>query len=455
MSLIRAAAVAGTFYPGNREELASSVRHYLDGAAKSAVTADAPKAIIAPHAGYVYSGAIAGQVYASLRPAAHRIERVVLLGPAHRVGFAGLAAPDCDAFETPLGPVTVDRAAIEAVCDLPQVTRRGDAHRDEHSLEVQLPFLQDVLGQFTLVPLVVGQCDAAQVAAVLDRLWGGPETLIVISSDLSHYEDYDTAQRLDGATAAAIESLQPDRIEQRQACGRLPIAGLLRVARHRGMTVKRLGLCNSGDTAGDRKRVVGYGAWRLDDAMPADDEALIARHGAEMRRIAGQSIRHGMSKGKPPAVDTKTFAVALQTPRATFITLKKDGRLRGCIGTVTAHRPLVNDVVANAYAAAFRDHRFAPLQGDELTGTTLSISVLGVPAAMAFDGEADLTAQLRPGIDGLIIRDGEQRAVFLPQVWDELSEPGIFLAHLKRKADMVPDHWSQDFRAWRFTSTSA
>ena len=147
--------------------------------------------------------------------------------------------------------------------------------------------------------------------------------------------------------------------------------------------------------------------------------------------------------------------MALHPPRANLITLKKDCRLRGCIGTVTAHRPLVNDVVANAYAAAFRDHRFAPLQGDELTGTTLSISLLGVPAAMAFDGEADLTAQLRPGIDGLIIRDGEQRAVFLPQVWDELSEPGIFLAHLKRKADMVPDHWSQDFRAWRFTSTSA
>jgi AmmeMemoRadiSam system protein B/AmmeMemoRadiSam system protein A len=454
MGSIRAAAVAGTFYSGDARELANSVGHYLAGAAKSVVTANAPKALIVPHAGYVYSGAIAGQVFASVRPAANAITRVVLLGPAHRVGFSGVAAPDCDAFETPLGAISLDRAAIEAVCGLSGVARRADAHRDEHSLEVQLPFLQTILGRFTLVPLVVGQCDATLVTAVLDQLWGGAETLIVISSDLSHYEDYDTAQGLDNATAAAIESLQPDRIEHRQACGRLPIAGLLDVARRRGMTVKRLGLCNSGDTAGDRNRVVGYGGWRLDEALPADDDALLARHGAELRRVAGQSIRHGMSKGKPPAVDVKTFAADLQTPRATFITLKKDGRLRGCVGTVSAHRPLINDVVANAYAAAFRDHRFAPLQSDELRGTTLSISLLGIPNAMAFEGEDDLKAQLRPGIDGLIIRDGEQRAVFLPQVWDELREPGVFLAHLKHKAGMTPDHWSDDFTAWRFTSTS-
>jgi hypothetical protein len=220
------------------------------------------------------------------------------------------------------------------------------------------------------------------------------------------------------------------------------------------MTVKRLGLCNSGDTAGDRNRVVGYGGWRLDEAIPADDDALLARHGAELRRVAGQSIRHGIAKGKPPAVDVKTFAPTLQTSRATFITLKQDGRLRGCVGTVSAHRPLINDVVANAYAAAFRDHRFAPLQSDELGGTTLSISLLGIPNAMAFEGEDDLKTQLRPRIDGLIIRDGERRAVFLPQVWDELREPGVFLAHLKHKAGMAPDHWSDDFTAWRFTSTS-
>jgi AmmeMemoRadiSam system protein B/AmmeMemoRadiSam system protein A len=453
MGSTRAAAVAGAFYPGSRQELTNSVQRYLGEAPKS-VAAEAPKAIIAPHAGYVYSGALAGQVHATLRPAAKRIERVVLLGPAHWVAFNGLAAPDCDAFETPLGSIAVDRAAIEAISDLPGVARRDDAHRDEHALEVQLPFLQDILERFTLVPLVVGQCDAAAVAAVLDRLWGGPETLIVISSDLSHFEDYDAARRIDDATAAAIEDLRPERIEAHQACGRLPIAGLLTVARRRGMTVKRVGLCNSGDTAGDRDRVVGYGAWRLDEAGPLDDETLLQRHGAELRRVAGASIRRGLAKGKPPAVDIATFADALQAPRATFVTLKKDRRLRGCIGTVTAHRPLVTDVVENAYAAAFRDHRFTPLQADEAAGLTLSISLLGNPSAMTFDDEADLKAQLRPAIDGLIIRDGDRRAIFLPQVWEELPEPDAFLAQLKRKAGMAEDHWSNDFTAWRFTSTS-
>ena len=447
----RAAAVAGRFYPGGRQELASSVRGYLAGAPKSA---DAPKAIIAPHAGYVYSGAIAGQVYASLRPAARRIKRVVLLGPAHRVAFSGLAAPDCDAFETPLGSVAVDRAAIEAIFDLPGVARRGDAHRDEHALEVQLPFLQNILEDFTLTPLVVGQCDAAAVAAVLDRLWGGPETLIVISSDLSHYKDYDTARRIDGATAAAIESLQPERIERHQACGRLPIAGLLAVARRRGMTIKRVGLCNSGDTAGDRERVVGYGAWRLDEAAPTDDESFLQKHGAQLVRIGGASIREALATGKMAKVDVGTFAHELRAPRATFVTLKKQGRLRGCIGTVTAHRPLVTDVVENAYAAAFRDHRFPPLQSDETSVTTLSISLLGVPSAMSFESEADLKSQLRPGIDGLIIQDGKRRGVFLPQVWEGLPEANVFLAHLKHKAGMAADHWSDDFAAWRFTSTT-
>ncbi len=452
MATTRAAAVAGTFYPGGRLELETSVRGYLGHAANAA---DAPKAVIAPHAGYVHSGALAGQVFATLRSAARRIERVVLLGPAHRLAFRGIAAPDCGAFETPLGSIAVDHAAIDAVCNLPDVARRGDAHVGEHALEVQLPFLQELLGTFTLIPLVVGRCDAAAVAAVLERLWGGPETLIVISSDLSHFEDYDAARRIDGATAAAIESLQPDQIEPHQACGRLPIAGLLTVARRRGMTVRRVGLCNSGDTAGGRERVVGYGAWRLDEAAPLNDETLLRRHGDELHRAADASVRWGLAKGgKPPAVDIKAFADALQAPRATFVTLKKDGRLRGCIGTLTARRPLIADVVENAYASAFFDHRFTPLRRDEATGLSVSISLLGIPSAMAFGGEADLKAQLRPGIDGLIIQDGGRRAVFLPQVWEGLGEPDAFLAELKRKAGMAKNHWSDEFSAWRFTSTS-
>jgi AmmeMemoRadiSam system protein B/AmmeMemoRadiSam system protein A len=451
MGTTRAAAVAGMFYPQNRYELASSVRRHL----AAAETPDhAPKAIIAPHAGYIYSGATAGKAYAALKPAADTITRVVLLGPAHRVGFHGIAAPASESFETPMGKVAIDRAAIDSLADLSQIVLRDDAHREEHSLEVHLPFLQEVLGSFTLVPLVVGQCDGKAVAEVLDRLWGGPETLIVISSDLSHYEDYATAQRMDTATAEAIEDLRPDAIGPMQACGRTPIAGLLTVAKARHMTVSRIGLCNSGDTAGGRDRVVGYGAWRFDAAAEPDDRSLLDRHGAELHRVAAASIRHGLAKGRIPAVDVASFVPDLQVHRATFVTLKRHGRLRGCIGTIAAQRPLVTDVVENAYGAAFRDHRFPPLQESETQGLTLSISLLGVPQPMQFADEADFLAQLRPGTDGLIIGDNGRRAVFLPQVWEDLPDRSQFVTQLKRKAGMTPDHWSDSFAAWRFTSTS-
>jgi AmmeMemoRadiSam system protein B/AmmeMemoRadiSam system protein A len=452
MGHIRAPAVAGLFYPEDPQELARNVAAYIANAPLP--EGSAPKAIIAPHAGYVYSGASAGCAYAALQQAANDINRVVLLGPAHRLAFNGLAAPEADAFKTPLGLVTIDQEAIASIDDMKQVTRRDDAHREEHSLEVHLPFLQSLLGEFTLVPLVVGQATATETGQVLARLWGGRETLIVISTDLSHFEDYETARRMDGATATAIESLKASDISQPQACGRIPVSGLLTIAASRHMTVERLDLCNSGDTAGTKDRVVGYGAWSFHEPEGNSDRDLLERYRGELFRVGQASIRYGLEKGKPPAVDVKSFAAPLQPHRATFITLKKSGQLRGCIGTITAHRPFVEDIVENAYAAAFRDHRFAPLQAEDAKSTSLSISLLGKPEAMTFTSEADFMAQLRPGSDGLIIRDGDQRAVFLPQVWTDLPQPAMFLSHLKRKAGMADDHWSTSFQAWRFSSTS-
>ena len=256
---VRSPAVAGTFYPGTRRELEGAVRGYLGQV--EARAGDVPKALIAPHAGYVYSGPIAASAYALLAPARERIERVVLLGPAHRVFVSGLAAPDADAFATPLGEVPIDREALARLAALPQVSLRPDAHAPEHSLEVHLPFLQIVLDEFSLVPLVVGDASGEEVAEVLEAVWGGPETLIVVSSDLSHYESYTTARRMDAATTRAIETLRPDEIGRDDACGRVPIQGLLRAAKRHGMRPRTLDVRNSGDTAGPRDAVVGYGAW--------------------------------------------------------------------------------------------------------------------------------------------------------------------------------------------------
>ncbi len=257
---IRTPAVAGMFYPAEPEPLTGMVHEFLNVPHGSG---PAPKAIIAPHAGYVYSGPIAGTAYAQLEGARSIIRRVVLLGPSHRVHVRGLAAPESDTFAMPFGDVPVDRAAIDGLADLPQVTLNEEAHAPEHGLEVHLPFLQLTLDEFSIVPFVVGDATPEEVAEVIARLWGGPETLIVISSDLSHYHDYDTARRMDEATSKAIETLRPEDIGPEQACGRIPIQGLLIVAREKGLRAEILDLRNSGDTAGPRDQVVGYGAYAV------------------------------------------------------------------------------------------------------------------------------------------------------------------------------------------------
>lgn len=220
-----------------------------------------PKAVIAPHAGYIYSGPVAASAYAQVAQAAEAIESVVLLGPSHQVGFHGLALSQADYYTSPLGVVPVDHTAEAAIADLPQVIPLAAAHAQEHSLEVQLPFLQVVLREFSLLPLVVGEASPEEVAEVLERVWGGPETLIVVSSDLSHYLDYKTARLIDGSTSRAIEELKPERLRYEQACGRNPIRGLLLAAARRGLKARTIDLRTSGDTAGPKDRVVGYGAY--------------------------------------------------------------------------------------------------------------------------------------------------------------------------------------------------
>lgn len=258
---IRSPAVADLFYPGTAPELRATLERLLARAGASGSPAPV-KALIVPHAGYVYSGALAARAYARLGPRVREIERVVLLGPCHRVWVDGLALPEAEAFETPLGIVPVDQALRARVATLPGVTTSAAAHREEHSLEVQLPFLQAVLGPFTVLPLVVGGAGPETVATVLDAVWGGPETLIVISSDLSHFHEEAVARRQDARTAERIERLET-ALTGEDACGAAPVNGLLALARRRGLAVDRVGLADSTDGGGPASRVVGYGAWLL------------------------------------------------------------------------------------------------------------------------------------------------------------------------------------------------
>jgi AmmeMemoRadiSam system protein B len=262
MSGTRPAAVAGMFYPGDAAQLHTDIQAML---ADATPTNSAPKAIIVPHAGYIYSGPVAASAYRQIAPSRATIKRVILLGPCHRVPLTGLATTSAEYFETPLGSIPVNRDAINEIIGLPQVIEFDLTHQQEHSLEVQLPFLQEVLDEFTLVPLVVGDTSAEDIQEVLELLWGGDETLLVISSDLSHYHDYTTAQSMDGLTCNAIENLDTRAIHHEQACGRNPVLGLLQAAQRHKMKVTTLDLRNSGDTAGNRDQVVGYGAWMFEE----------------------------------------------------------------------------------------------------------------------------------------------------------------------------------------------
>jgi MEMO1 family protein len=255
----RLPAVAGLFYPDDPYELRAVVRGYLD---RAPALAGQPKAIIVPHAGYVYSGAIAATAFRGLEAAQDTIRRVVLAGPSHRIPVPGVAVPKVASFETPLGSIPVDQAALEQLLELPHVYANNLPHRLEHSLEVQLPFLQMTLGEFSLVPLAVGEAPASVMADVFEACWGGPETLIVLSTDLSHYRDYAGAQLVDRATVQAIVDRRDD-LQDEQACGCRVLNGFMRVARRRELTVQALDLSNSGDTSGDLERVVGYGAFAV------------------------------------------------------------------------------------------------------------------------------------------------------------------------------------------------
>jgi hypothetical protein len=260
MVMVRPAAVAGAFYPGDASMLAREVAGRLHGASLPSARERAPKAIIVPHAGYVYSGPVAASAYARVAPLRGKVSRVVLAGPAHRVYVRGAAVPQAGAFATPLGDIPLDGEAVARLARLPFVEASDRAHAPEHSLEVQLPFLQAFLGEFRLVPVVVGDATPDEMAELLGEVWGGEETLVVVSSDLSHYLPYAMARERDGETAQAILALSP-RLDPEDACGAAPVNGLLEVARRRGLEAEVVDLRNSGDTAGGRGQVVGYGAF--------------------------------------------------------------------------------------------------------------------------------------------------------------------------------------------------
>ncbi len=458
MNAIRSPAVAGAFYPADESELISSVDAMLD-----SVNGDgwAPKVIIAPHAGHIYSGSVAACAYSRLKKADPPIRQVVLLGPSHRVGFSGIAVPTSTAYMTPLGEIPIDSAAIRKVLNLGGTGFLDEAHAQEHSLEVHLPFLQRVLASFTLVPLVIGDAKKEEVAAVLNELWGGPETLIVISTDLSHFHPYAKAREIDAKTSAKILALDASLVGE-EACGCRPLNGLLHLLKNKGLKVEQVAVKNSGDTAGTKDRVVGYGAYVVMEKAvmektvteKADDKQRLLPLALRQRLLqtAREAVLHAFGNNENYHIDLNRFPQALKEERASFVTLNINQQLRGCIGSLAAHRPLVTDVAHNAQAAAFKDPRFKPLTLGEYQQVDIHISVLSPPELLEVDSRADLLSRLRPGIDGLIINEGGKRATYLPSVWEQLPDPESFVAELRRKAGLRANAWAANTTIHRYTT---
>ena len=428
MASVRPAAVAGLFYPGDSRALSETLDELYGGVEQFAPRLGFPKALIVPHAGYIYSGPVAARAFDELAPGRGIVRRVVLLGPVHHVPVRGLALPGAEFFDTPLGRIPVDQAALGELASLPQVVTSAPAHAMEHSLEVQLPFLQEALGDFALVPLAVGTASTQEVAEVIERLWGGPETVIVVSTDLSHYHTYEDARRIDHSTVTRIAGFATN-LSHEEACGATPLNGLLFLSKKKQLRIDLLTACNSGDTAGGKGRVVGYSSFALREpgGEVSHEEAggalLSVARGAIEKSISGKSIpelRHPW----------------LKQIGATFVTLTREGRLRGCIGSLEAARPLGVDVAENALGAAFRDPRFPALTAEEWPQCGLEVSLLSAPKPIHFADEDDLLAQIRAGEDGLILEAEGRRATFLPQVWEGLPGKNLFFEELMKKAGL-------------------
>ena len=431
------------FYPRDAGELEREVAEFIDGVESLAPRFGHPKALIVPHAGYIYSGQVAARAYDELAAARGVVKRVVLLGPVHRVPVRGLALPGVEAFDTPLGRIPVDAEAVRLLAPFRQVVTSPAVHAMEHSLEVQLPFLQKMLGEFSLLPLAVGDARPQEVLEVIDRLWGGPETLFVISTDLSHYHGYEDARRIDRATLSRIAAFDSD-INHEEACGATPLNGFLAAARARGLSIRLLGACNSGDTAGGKDRVVGYSAFSLYEG----NRVSLEDAGLTLLAIARAAIGHRLGvHGEPPQTDVAPW---LARPGASFVTLMLEAKLRGCIGSLAPTRRLGEDVAANAQAAALRDPRFAPLTAGEWPRCEVEVSVLSPAKPLRFADEAEMLAQIRAGEDGVILEHEGRRATFLPQVWENLPEKPRFLGELMRKAGIPADTRLARCKLWRY-----
>lgn len=451
----REPAVAGLFYPGEEAALSRNLDRLLQAAPERPVAR--LRGLVCPHAGYEYSGPCAAMAYKAL--AGQSVETVIVMGPSHYAWFQGACIPNAETYRTPLGLVPISPKAkalakvapfmLEPQCPVqrPPWSRQApkptpEPGQDtpetwEHSVEVQVPFLQKVLKDFKLLPVVIGEADpeaiAKGLAAALDD-----KTVVVASTDLSHYHSYSAAKELDNRCVKAICNGDIGQMRTQEACGKTPVLALMHLARLKGWKAQLLDYRNSGDATGDKDRVVGYTAVAF-SATAA--ESLTAPERELLLGLARKSLQSAVAGTSPPELAAKDVPPALAQKQACFVTLTKAGALRGCIGHLTAIAPLYEAVIENARNAALRDPRFPAVQLDEVDKLKIEISVLTEPQPLPFNSPDDLLSKLHPNEDGVLLRIGPRSSTFLPQVWAQIPDKVQFLNHLAQKAGCEPSEW--------------
>jgi len=453
---VRVPAVAGLFYPADEPALSQMV----DGLLENAPAHHIPhlKGLVCPHAGYPYSGRTAAIAYKTLT--GRDVQTVVILGPSHYALFQGASVPNVDAYQTPLGTVLISEKAQQLAKTSPFVLEprclvqrppwlqqsskpapaAGEDTPDtwEHSVEVQVPFLQKTLKNFKILPVVFGEVDPEQAAKILAGVIDD-KTIIVASSDLSHYHPYDEAKELDNRCVKAVCDLNIDEMKTQEACGKAPILALMYLAKEKGWKAQLLDYRNSGDTSGDKSHgVVGYSAIAFYEPAP---ENFAAQDRKFLLDLARTTLERVATNGNLPEVNAKGVPSKLARTKACFVTLTENGELRGCIGHILPQESLYQAVVDNARNAATRDPRFQPVRPDEVNKIKIEISVLTEPQPLRFSSPEDLLNKLQPYEDGVLLQIGPRGATFLPQVWEQIPDKVEFLNHLAQKAGCAPDDW--------------
>ncbi len=439
MSKIKEPSVSGMFYPGDREELENQIKFFESNAAVNDEYKS--RAVIVPHAGLVYSGQLAFEGIDCLR---RDVKNIFIFAPAHRVAFEGLSLSGFDEWKTPLGNIELNQEINRELEEKFNAKIFDEAFREEHSVEIQLPIVQSLFKDVKIIPVLVGRENPEKITEIISEYYHDTNFGFIISSDLSHFLTDSQAKKIDEETAEMIESGEIQNLRYEQACGAAGIYGLVQFANKNNYSLIRVDMYNSSLATNDKSRVVGYGSWFLYEGTK---NRFIKEYFSEYAlNLCREVISSSLNGNKVMTRHSGVF----NSKGACFVTLKKHGHLRGCIGSIIAHQPLINDLVQNAQNAAFRDPRFNPVSEDEINDLTIDISILSSPKQMHFKDEEDFMNQIVPFKDGIIIRDGRFQAVYLPSVWEELPDKESFIRTLKMKAGLSPNHFSKTFEAYRF-----